>query len=664
MTRVSTQLKMQLADGQPMEARAAEIPWVDANQRHLIAAVASIKWRLETQLNLRLAPENPEPLPPPESYHFPDAALETLSRHLGLSAFERDLLTLCAALELDGTVSNLVGQLTDPQKPQVNFSLALSVLPEAHWSAFSPAAPLRRWKLIELQPGNALTSSGLRIDERILHHIAGVKHLDTRLLGLLEPVPPGAELAPSQREFVTRIVQTWNQSAVTPPVVQLLGTDTDAKSAIASAACGAYARRLHKLSAQILPSSPTELEVLVLLLRREIAIGDLAVLLDCEDLDPSDTARVQAVQHFVARFSAPLLLSAVDRQRLRQRTSLHLEIPKPSTSEQRDLWQRTLSPEAVSEIEPVIAQFNLSSHDIHAIAAETGRDSGQLWKTAKSHARPKLDELASRLELRASWDDLILPEDQKRTLLDITSQVRQRLTVYETWGFKSKGARGLGISALFAGSSGTGKTMAAEVIGRELDLDVYRIDLSSTVSKYIGETEKNLRRIFDAAEDGGAILLFDEADSIFGKRSEVKDSHDRYANLEVSYLLQRMEAYRGLAVLTTNLRSAIDTAFLRRIRFILQFPFPDFAERIEIWRRAFPAQTPTRDLEYHRLAQLQMAGGNIRNMALNAAFSAADAGEAVTMKHVHHAAESEYAKMERQLTDVELQGWTSSGGTP
>src|SRR5262249_9566024 len=185
-----------------------------------------------------------------------------------------------------------------------------------------------------------------------------------------------------------------------------------------------------------------------------------------------------------------------------------------------------------------------------------------------------------------------------------------------------RGTRGLGISALFAGPSGTGKTMAAEVLAADLELDLYRIDLSQIVNKYIGETEKNLRRVFDAAEAGGAVLLFDEADALFGKRSEVKDSHDRYANIEVSYLLQRMESYRGLAILTTNIKPALDEAFLRRLRFIVQFPFPDAAHRAEMWRRAYPHRTPVGTLDFTRLARFSIAGGHIRNIALHAAFFA------------------------------------------
>jgi len=268
-----------------------------------------------------------------------------------------------------------------------------------------------------------------------------------------------------------------------------------------------------------------------------------------------------------------------------------------------------------------------------------------------------MSDLAQRIESNATWEDLVLPDAQCQTLQEITAQVRQRVTVYETWGFGQQTSRGLGISALFVGASGTGKTLAAEVLAHELRLDLYRIDLSSVVSKYIGETEKNLRRVFDAAEEGGAVLLFDEADALFGKRSEVKDSHDRYANIEVSYLLQRMETYRGLAILTTNMKSALDTAFLRRIRFIVQFPFPDAIQRAEIWRRIFPPATPTEGLDIDKLARLNVAGGNIRNMAINAAFLAADEHEPVRMHHLLRAAQSEYTKMEKSLAEAGIGGW-------
>jgi SpoVK/Ycf46/Vps4 family AAA+-type ATPase len=269
-----------------------------------------------------------------------------------------------------------------------------------------------------------------------------------------------------------------------------------------------------------------------------------------------------------------------------------------------------------------------------------------------------MEDLAQRLEPAAGWDDLVLPDREKSLLREVETHVRHRPTVYDDWGFgQTGGGRGLGISALFSGASGTGKTMAAEVLAHSLRLDLYRIDLSSVVNKYIGETEKNLRRVFDAAEDGGAILFFDEADALFGKRSEVKDSHDRYANVEINYLLQRMESYRGLAVLATNMKSAMDPAFMRRLRFAVHFPFPGPEQRAEIWRRVFPKKTPVAGLDFHKLARLNVAGGNIRNIALSGAFLAANAGEPVRMAHLARAVHAEFAKIEKPVPEAEIAGW-------
>jgi len=251
----------------------------------------------------------------------------------------------------------------------------------------------------------------------------------------------------------------------------------------------------------------------------------------------------------------------------------------------------------------------------------------------------------------------VLPADQLDLLHDLAGHVREAWRVNDAWGWAARSERGLGAAALFAGPSGTGKTLAAEVLAGELRLDLYRIDLSQVVSKYIGETEKNLARIFNAAEDGGAILLFDEADALFGKRSEVKDSHDRYANVEVSYLLQRMEAYRGLAILTTNLKSALDTAFLRRLRYVVTFPFPDAAARAEVWKRVFPPQTPREDLDPSALAKLNVSGGSIRSIALNAAYLAAAVPEPVKTSHIRRAARREYAKLEKPFTASEQEAF-------
>ena len=282
-----------------------------------------------------------------------------------------------------------------------------------------------------------------------------------------------------------------------------------------------------------------------------------------------------------------------------------------------------------------------------------------LWETCLDVTRPRLTQLAQRLETKATWAQLVLPTEPMKSLRQIVDQVQQRSTVYEQWGFQARMNRGMGISALFSGESGTGKTMAAEVIANALRLDLYRIDLSAVVSKYIGETEKNLRRLFDAAENSGAILFFDEADALFGKRSEVRDSHDRYANIEINYLLQRIEAYRGLAILATNMKSALDSAFMRRLRFSVVFPFPDVAQRQVMWRKAFPPETPTQGLNYVRLARLNLTGGNIHSIALNAAFAAAQLGSSVTMELVLAAARTEFLKLERPINEAEFR-WRRS----
>jgi SpoVK/Ycf46/Vps4 family AAA+-type ATPase len=286
-----------------------------------------------------------------------------------------------------------------------------------------------------------------------------------------------------------------------------------------------------------------------------------------------------------------------------------------------------------------------------ASAACTADD---LWQACRAQAGWHLEELAQRLVPCYAWEDIVLPADVLRQLHEIAAQVMYRAQVYETWGFGAKLNRGRGISALFAGPSGTGKTMAAEVLADYLRLDLYRVDLAGVVSKYIGETEKNLRRVFDAAEQSGSILFFDEADALFGKRTEVKDSHDRYANIEINYLLQRMEDYRGLAILATNMKSHLDQAFLRRLRFIVNLPFPDADLRRQIWQKAFPAGAPIKGLDYTALARLEIPGGNIKNIALNAAFLAAETKSPICMGHVLHAARREYAKMDKLISTLEF----------
>jgi SpoVK/Ycf46/Vps4 family AAA+-type ATPase len=274
---------------------------------------------------------------------------------------------------------------------------------------------------------------------------------------------------------------------------------------------------------------------------------------------------------------------------------------------------------------------------------------------ARAVSSPALGELARRLEPRHAWSDIVLPADALSRLHEFCARFRHRATVYEDWGYGSAGLSRPGTAALFVGLPGTGKTMAAEIVAADLGYDLYRIDLSAVVSKYVGETEKNLETIFRAAEQGEVVLLFDEADALFGKRSEVRDAHDRYANIEVAYLLQRLETYSGVAILTSNLNGNLDEAFLRRLDAIVEFPFPEEDERREIWRRSLPELAPrAEDVDVADLARaFKLTGGHIRNSALTAAFLAASEGEPISRRHMLHAIRREYEKVGKLVTELE-----------
>lgn len=652
--------------------------WQKVNQQSLMTALGQVRQLLEQKAGQTNSPKTP---PSVVEELSETSAVEQLCRTFGLSTFEKDLLLLCAGMELDASFASLCALAqSDPQKAYPTFSLALSVLNAPHWSALTPTAPLRRWRLIEVGGGAALTHSPLRIDERILHYLAGVQHLDERLAAMIEPLQESSQLVPSHRQLAEQLAETLSQAAGSEllPAVQLCGEDVASKRAIAAAACDNLGLSLHLLLADNLPTNAGELTQLLRLWEREAVLCNSALLLECDEAEVSER-NTSTLARAIEQINSPLLITTQERIRQRQRPLISFDVSKPTHPEQFLVWEEALgaigfASEANGQdlpdtIEHLVAQFNLNAPAIQAACASTLGQLGlqddssllgdALWDACRAQARPRMEDLAQRIEAGAEWEDLVLPETQMQTLQAIIAHVRQRVKVYERWGFARKGGRGLGISALFAGPSGTGKTTAAEAIAKALNLDLYRIDLSSVVSKYIGETEKNLRRVFDAAEGGGAILLFDEADALFGKRSDVKDSHDRHANIEVSYLLQRMEAYRGLAILTTNLKGSLDSAFLRRIRFVVQFPFPDATQRAEIWRRIFPTDTPTDGIDFNKLARLSVAGGNIRNIAMNAAFLAADANEPVSMKHLLSAARTEGTKLEKPLTDSEVKGWIS-----
>jgi hypothetical protein len=578
--------------------------------------------------------------------------LERIVDRLALSEFERDLLMLSAAVQLDGGLAALTATAQGGTDPRPTFALAMAALPGAHWDAVAPHRPLRRWRLLDPEPGPVLATRPLTIDEAVLHAITGLD--DPAAPGGLPVLPRTAEvLTASQRAVADELAATIG-SLSDRVLVRLDGDDPEARVEVARRCAEHLGQGALVLDPARLPAAadPTTIACTV---DREAQVRDLVPVVADAALAEALTAPAVVLVE-----AAPAASTAAGSS---TRTALARTVSLPVPAEQSALWQETMpaavDADAARATAEIAQHYRLSARSVRTIAAEWAQahgDGADLRRLTRNRARSNLGILAERIEPRSTWDDLVLPDGPRQLLSDLAQQVRHRSTVYDDWGFAQTSARGLGITGLFAGESGTGKTMAAEVLAADLELDLYRIDLSSVVSKYIGETEKNLKAVFDGAEASGAILLFDEADALFGKRSDVKDSHDRYANVETAYLLQRMEAYRGLAILTTNLRANLDQAFLRRLRFVVQFPFPDESLREQIWARAFPRQTPTEGLDPRGLARMQISGGSIRSIALAAAFAAAEAGTPVRPEHVLHAARVDYAKAERSLTDAEARG--------
>jgi hypothetical protein len=595
--------------------------------------------------------------PPPEPPRL--AALGAL---FALGPFERSVLLLCAAAELEPALVPALARAGGAAFP--SWALALRALADGHWDALTPDAPLRRWRLVEPVADGDWLQARLRLDERLLHHLVGFDPLDERVQSFVRPRLAPAWLPPSRRAAAQQLAPALRAAAVAP-CVHLAGSDADDALDMAGAACAAAGLRLYTCDAADLPDTLAERRDLARRWSREALLAGRALAIT--GLDADHPRRAAAVALAGETLGAVFVCGddAVLAGLPAQRPTLRLPCGALAPAERRAAWRQALGGTAPEEaaLQAVARQFQLGAAGVRRAAAhlvpagEAAPTLDRLWDAARQATRPRLGALAQWIEPQAEWDDLVLPARELAALRSIAAFVRQRHRVYDDWGFADRQSRGLGIAALFAGVSGTGKTLAAEVVAAALRLDLYRIDLSAVVSKYIGETEKHLRAVFDAADQGGAVLLFDEADALFGKRSEVRDSHDRYANIEVGYLLQRMEAYRGLAILTTNQRSALDDAFLRRLRFVVEFPFPGVDERARIWRRTLPARLPTRGVEIDRLAQLNLAGGHIRNIALGAAALAADSDEPLSMRHLLAATRTEYSKLERPLSATETQGW-------
>jgi hypothetical protein len=603
----------------------------------------------------------------------PDDKLMRLQEMFGLSAFEHDVLVLCVGAGIDTRFPRVCAAIHgDVQATWPTFGLALATLADPHWSAMSVTHPLRHWGLIELTRtgGRApILHAPLQIDERILHYLLGVPATDERLEAFIRPLPliegtPRSEGNARLRALLELGIGHWRNPQQGSGPLLLCGDRSGSREAAFGELCRKAGMLAYQLDAADLPPMPEERKTLARLWTRESALQNAALF-----VRGAEDELLHSLRAWLDQTSAPIAIDTPAGSRAEQLTGLRLDIPSLTSDERMAAWEGelgTLANRLNGTLERIVDYFHFDESSIRFAAAraratpmpDATDPSEMTWQICRLHGRRCLESLACRIEPKATWTELVLPEAQMSVLQQITIHMRHRAVVGQKWGFAERFSRGHGLSALFAGSSGTGKTLAAEIIARELDLDLYQIDLSALVSKYIGETEKNLRRVFDAAEESGAVLLFDECDALFGKRSEVRDSHDRYANLEVSYLLQRMETYRGVAILTTNMRHALDSAFLRRIRFIVQFPFPDAPARARIWRSIFPEMTPLDDLDFGLLSQMNVSGGIIRNIATHAAFLAVQQGAPIGSRHVLAASRIEYAKLDRPLTPAETRGWS------
>jgi len=604
----------------------------------------------------------------------PSPALAALADGMGLNAFERDMLLLSAAPELDPDMPALIASAQgDPYRRAPTFALGMSLFNTAGWDAMAPERPLRAMQLLEIHQAGAdsLLAAPLRIDERIAAYLKGLNYLDERIAALVTAVVPPAQLPPRQQQAAQQL-SYWLTPEGGSGIVQLLGTDTGSKRDVLATAATAAGRRLMAMPADALPAQPQETERFLHLWQRETRLLPLTLLIEGteqrtsnEDGDQPHALPARLLQHL----PGTVFIDSRYADAAWNSAGVIL-IEAPEAAERAALWHQALMARGIAlpdetSLTSLANEFRLSASRIAGLAAGVAPDVSHehpvrtAWNACVEHTAGALDGLAQRIAVRAALDDVALPPHEKQQLRRLVDHAGQRIAVLNDYGFAARANRGLGMAALLHGESGTGKTMAAEAVAQALSLALFRVDLSAVVSKYIGETSKNLRRVFDAAEGGGAVLLFDEADAVFGKRSEVKDSHDRYANIDINYLLTRMEQFPGVTLLATNMKHALDQAFVRRLRFIIGFPFPGVAERKEIWSKVFPdrSRLDSAQLDLDRLARFALTGGAIFNAALAAAHNAAAAQADIGMPHILDAIRWELLKIGRPVAESEFV-WT------
>jgi ATP-dependent 26S proteasome regulatory subunit len=651
--------------------------------------------QLEQELHDRLAEQNQQ------LHHQATASLRQgtvlylplLANIFELSAFEIDTLIICLAPEVDVKYEKIYAYLQDDvtrKRPTVQLivnllcrSFAEEVAARAY---FSPQAALFRYHLLQYdatpEKAASFLAYPLKADERIVQYLLGSSQVDARLTAFVKVLEPKTVATALRQD------EPWQQRllSLTQDYLEKKFPDTGKlvfflqhpgpveRRAAAAAVSQEIGLPLLLIDLEALLNANLPMDLALSLAFREGLLQPAVVYVEhCDRLLADDekslsgrTLLFKAIEELSwLTFLAGASAWQPPEDFLQQHIFIRMELPAATFDKRQQLWETCLEHEqyavAPSELVPLANKFRFHTGQIQA-ALHTARNLAiarqgveyhitinDLYEACRLLSNQKLTHYAQKIQPKFTWNDLILPDDRRRQLREICQWVQYHHVVFGDWGFERKLSLGKGLNILFVGLSGTGKTMAAEILAGELGLELYKIDLSVVVSKYIGETEKNLSLIFAEAATSNAILFFDEADALFGKRSEVKDAHDRYANIEINYLLMKMEEHEGIVILATNLQKNLDEAFLRRMHFAVEFPFPDEEYRQRIWHSVFPSAAPLgADIDVAFLARrLKLSGGNIKNIALNAAFLAADNSGTIGMEHVIMATKREFQKLGR-----------------
>ncbi len=600
--------------------------------------------------------------------------LELLGQIFGLTELEQQILLIISAPEIEAKYERIYAYLQDDlNRKYASIALICNLLANNSkqklriLSCFLNNAPLLEFKLIKIEKTDAersWISEPLRLEPSVRNFLLGQYFLEEEISRFCQIFSPIAnkEISNDIKDVAENLIREINKDRKI--VLNIIGKSEDENNKYAQKITSCLGYGLLKVDSTLLSKTDIpENETLKTVFREALLSGSVVYFSRLDLLYEEGESTAKLLFDLAERLSWMIIISSEDSyisDKITENFSfLKVRTKELSPKDKLILWHKNLNKLGIAEVENLSKRlthiFNLSSSEIEKVChlinnnkiLEPTITENVIYDFCRRRTIIKqLDRLAKKVDFSFEWEDIVLSEDNIEHLKEIVTCLNYLYHVFEDWGFKKLIPK-QGMVALFMGPSGTGKTMAASIIAHELNLELYRIDLSQVVSKYVGETEKNLAKIFNVAEGAGVILFFDEADALFGKRTEVKDAHNRYANMEVSYLLQRIEEYNGLVILATNFRRNIDEAFVRRIHFIIEFPFPDEKMREKIWEKIFPKETPLdEEIDFKYLAKnFKLSGGNIRNVALRASFYAAEEKKKVGMEHILRGIKRELQKM-------------------